>query len=115
MAHCVREFPVPAKILRGRIPDQKQLSILVGRSFRIYNTSIKAKVGQRILSRKDLRKAPAQTPLEFADSLPEPAAPVVREFANLYLGTRFGRIPELMPQMASLLSIIQHLSRPRPN
>lgn len=69
----------------------------------------------RIMSRKGLRKAPAQTPLEFAASLPESAAPVVREFTNLYLGSRFGRIPELMPQMANLLSKIQHLSRPKPN
>ncbi|MBI3894610.1 MAG: DUF3488 domain-containing protein [Acidobacteria bacterium] len=65
----------------------------------------------RILARHGIHKSPAQTPHEFASALPEPAGPLVRQFTNLYLGTRFGCLPELLPSMTSLLGRIQGLRR----
>jgi hypothetical protein len=48
----------------------------------------------RLLERSGFRKAPAQTPTEFALSVPEPAGPLVRSFTSLYLRSRFGRLTE---------------------
>ncbi len=67
----------------------------------------------RFLSRYGIRKSPAQTPHEFARSVPEPAGPLVRDFTQLYLHTRFGRSPEGLSGMASLLSQIQTLRQTR--
>ncbi|MBI4459094.1 MAG: DUF3488 domain-containing protein [Acidobacteria bacterium] len=67
----------------------------------------------RVLARRGMRKSPAQTPHEFANSLPEPAGPLVRRFTDLYVGSRFGQLPELLPSMTSLLENIRFLRRGR--
>jgi transglutaminase-like putative cysteine protease len=61
----------------------------------------------RIFARRGVRKLPAQTPNEFAESVPEPARPLVRDFTRLYLETRFGRLTVAIPQMTALLTQIQ--------
>lgn len=67
----------------------------------------------RFLSRYGIRKAPAQTPHEFARSVPEPAGSLVRDFTQLYLRTRFGRFPDGLTRMTALLAKIQGLPRTR--
>ena len=61
----------------------------------------------RVFARRGIRRAPAQTPNEFAESVPEPARPLVRDFTRLYLETRFGRLTAAIPQMTALLTQIQ--------
>lgn len=65
----------------------------------------------RLLARSGLRKAPAQTPIEFALSVPEPAGPLVRNFTQLYLRSRFGRLADELPRLSALLQQIQVLRR----
>jgi transglutaminase-like putative cysteine protease len=65
----------------------------------------------RLFARRGFRKAPAQTPNEFAESVPEPARPLVRDFTRLYLETRFGSLTGSIPRMASLLTQIQEQTR----
>jgi hypothetical protein len=77
----------------------------------------------RLLERSGLRKAPAQTPTEFALSVPEPAGPLVRNFTHLYLRSRFGRTIEdpkrhidAVMRLRSLLEQIHTLPRsPKPS
>jgi len=70
----------------------------------------------RILARSGLRKTPAQTPSEFASAVPEPAGPLVRDFTQLYLRTRFGRLADDLPRLSALLQQIHTLRRsPRPS
>ncbi len=70
----------------------------------------------RLLERSGFRKAPAQTPTEFARSVPEPAGPLVRNFTQLYLRSRFGRLTHELPRLSSLLEQIQALRRtPKPS
>ena len=61
----------------------------------------------RIFARRGVRKLPAQTPNEFAESVPEPARPLVRDFTELYLECRFGRLTTSVPRLTQLLSQIQ--------
>jgi len=61
----------------------------------------------RILSRRGIQKLGAQTPFEFANSLPGPEGTLVRDFTELYLEARFGRLPGLLPRLNSLLGEIQ--------
>ena len=65
----------------------------------------------RLLARQGFNKVPTQTPNEFADSIPGAAATLVRDFTQLYLRTRFGRLPDLLPRMNTLLGEIQSLGR----
>ena len=65
----------------------------------------------RILARSGFRKAPAQTPNEFARSVPEPTGALVRDFTQLYLRTRFGRLFDDLPRMSALLKEIPALRR----
>lgn len=77
----------------------------------------------RLLERSGLRKAPAQTPTEFALSVPEPAGPIVRTFTQLYLHSRFGRLTDdpkrhvdAVLRLGSLLEQIHALPRsPKPS
>ena len=70
----------------------------------------------RLLARSGFRKAPAQTPNEFAHSVPEPAGPLVQNFTQLYLRSRFGRLADELPRLSALLQQIQALRRsPRPS
>ncbi|MBI4464645.1 MAG: DUF3488 domain-containing protein, partial [Acidobacteria bacterium] len=62
----------------------------------------------RLLARRGWRKLPAQTPTEFAETIPEPTGQLVRNFTSLYLATRFGRLPDLLPGMGVLLREIQN-------
>jgi transglutaminase-like putative cysteine protease len=66
----------------------------------------------RILSRRGIQKSLGQTPNEFAASVPGPAGSLVRNFTQLYLEARFGRLPGLLPRLSGLLEQIQ--SGPRP-
>lgn len=76
----------------------------------------------RLLERSGIRKAPAQTPTEFALSVPEPAGPLVRAFTKLYLHSRFGRFTDdpkrhvdAVLRLGSLLEQIHTLPRsPKP-
>lgn len=62
----------------------------------------------KLLERKGYRKAPAQTPLEFAGSLPPPElASTVGEFSRLYNLVRFGAQAKASPRLLELLRRIQ--------
>ncbi|HWP83730.1 MAG TPA: DUF3488 and transglutaminase-like domain-containing protein [Terriglobia bacterium] len=61
----------------------------------------------RLFARRGVKKLPGQTPCEFAESVPEPLRPLVRDFTRLYLETRFGRLTGSVPQMSDLLTQIQ--------
>ncbi|MBI2818852.1 MAG: DUF3488 domain-containing protein [Acidobacteria bacterium] len=65
----------------------------------------------RLFARRGVRKLPSQTPNEFAETVPEPARGLVRDFTRLYLETRFGRHVTSIPRLTELLSQIQ--SQPR--
>lgn len=69
----------------------------------------------RLLERRGLRRADAQTPREFAASLaPQPTlAPTVREFTDLYLQARFGGVPCDALRLRMLLEQIRATPRPR--
>ena len=54
-----------------------------------------------------------QTPNEFAETVAEPAGALVRNFTRLYLETRFGRLPHLLPRMNALLGKIQSQGQPQ--
>ena len=62
----------------------------------------------RLLSRRGIRKAPGQTPLEFASSLPDGnlAAPV-QELTTMYHEARFGGQSSDPRKATSLLTLIQ--------
>jgi protein-glutamine gamma-glutamyltransferase len=61
----------------------------------------------RLLARRGFAKAPGQTPKEFAESVPEPARGLVRDFTGLYLESRFGRAATAVPRLTQLLTQIQ--------
>lgn len=68
----------------------------------------------RLLARRGWRKAPAQTPLEFAASIrvPEFAGPVA-ELTHLYQSARFGAAPADARRVSSLLAALKSLRRAR--
>jgi len=61
----------------------------------------------RLLAQRGLRKSPQQTPIEFADSLPEPMRTPVSAFTGLYLQSRFGRVAASLAPLDALLQRIQ--------
>jgi hypothetical protein len=62
----------------------------------------------RLLARRGIRKKPAQTPLEFATSLPDGnLATPVRELTTMYHAARFGGQVSDPRRASSLLTIIQ--------
>jgi hypothetical protein len=61
----------------------------------------------RLMAHRGLAKAPGQTPTEFAESIPEPARGLVRDFTGLYLESRFGRAAASVPRLTALLGQIQ--------
>jgi hypothetical protein len=68
----------------------------------------------RLLARRGIRKGPAQTPLEFATSLPdEKLAATVSELTAMYHSARFGGQVHDPRQVSSLLDRIQGFVRPR--
>jgi hypothetical protein len=68
----------------------------------------------RLLEKRGWKKAPSQTPLEFAAAIPaaEFAAPV-GQLTQLYQSARFGDHPAPVEQMSSLLRSIRDLLRSR--
>jgi uncharacterized protein DUF4129 len=64
----------------------------------------------RLFARRGVVKQPSQTPNEFAELVPEPARPLVRDFTELYLESRFGLHATAVPRLTALLSEIQSLS-----
>ncbi|MGD0907842.1 MAG: DUF3488 and transglutaminase-like domain-containing protein [Candidatus Acidiferrales bacterium] len=68
----------------------------------------------RLLARRGIRKAPAQTPFEFAASLPDGNLAVpVRELTTMYQAARFGGQATDLRQASSLLNHIQSFLRSR--
>jgi hypothetical protein len=62
----------------------------------------------RSLKRKGYRRSLAQTPLEFAATLPPPELALqVRDFTRLYNHARFGQAPAESVQLLDLLRSIQ--------
>ena len=68
----------------------------------------------RLLARHGMRKAPGQTPLEFATAVPDGnlAAPV-HELTAMYHAARFGGQAPDPRRASSLLDRIQSFVRPR--
>jgi hypothetical protein len=64
----------------------------------------------RLLEKRGWKKAPSQTPLEFAAAIPAPdlSAPVA-QLTELYQSARFGSHPARTQQMSSLLRSIRDL------
>jgi hypothetical protein len=68
----------------------------------------------RLLERRGIRKAPGQTPLEFATSLPDGnLAGPVRELTTMYHAARFGGQASDPRRATSLLTRIQSFLRGR--
>jgi hypothetical protein len=64
----------------------------------------------KLLERRGWRKSPAQTPLEFAASIPAPEfAGPARELTALYQSARFGSHPADARRVSSLLAVIKRL------
>jgi hypothetical protein len=62
----------------------------------------------RLLSRGGIRKAPGQTPVEFASSLPDGnLAEPVQELTTMYQEARFGGQTSDPQRASSLLTVIQ--------
>ncbi|MHB8677637.1 MAG: transglutaminase TgpA family protein [Candidatus Acidiferrales bacterium] len=68
----------------------------------------------RLLERRGWRKSAAQTPLEFAASIPSPefAGPVA-ELTEMYQSSRFGSHPADARRVISLLAVLKQLRRSR--
>jgi protein-glutamine gamma-glutamyltransferase len=68
----------------------------------------------RLLEKRGWRKAPSQTPLEFAAAIPsaDVSVPVAR-LTELYQSARFGSHPAPIEQMSSLLRSIRELLQSR--
>lgn len=68
----------------------------------------------RLLEKRGWKKAPSQTPLEFAGAIPAPeiSAPVA-ELTELYQSARFGDHPAPAGRMSSLLRAVRDLLRGR--
>jgi len=68
----------------------------------------------RLLEKRGWKKAPSQTPLEFASAIPVPelSAPVA-QLTDLYQSARFGNHPEPIEQMSSILRLIRESLRVR--
>lgn len=63
----------------------------------------------KLLARRGMRKAPSQTPLEFAENLPRAdLRPAVIEFTALYNAIRFGRRPADPVRLLDLLRLIKN-------
>jgi transglutaminase-like putative cysteine protease len=68
----------------------------------------------RMLERQGWRKAPGQTPLEFASAIPVPElAGSVAQLTDLYQSARFGAHPANARAMSSLLGAIKEFFRGR--
>jgi transglutaminase-like putative cysteine protease len=65
----------------------------------------------RLMARRGWQKSPAQTPSEFAATVPAPAGSLVRDFTRVYLLARFARLPDLVPRLTALLGEIQTQGR----
>ncbi len=69
----------------------------------------------RLLERRGWKKAPSQTPLEFAAAIPAPElSGAVARLTELYQSARFGNHPARIDQMSSLLRLIRDALRVRP-
>jgi len=68
----------------------------------------------RLLAQQGIRKAPAQTPFEFATSLPDSnLATPVWELTDMYQAARFGGLTSDPRRASSLLRNIQAFFRSR--
>ncbi|MGC1687020.1 MAG: DUF3488 and transglutaminase-like domain-containing protein [Candidatus Acidiferrales bacterium] len=66
----------------------------------------------KLLERRGWRKMPAQTPLEFAASIPDlQIAGPVSQLTEMYQSSRFGSHPANAGQMASLLAAMKEILR----
>ncbi len=100
--------------VRSRLLALWQLRISASTSMSPHLAALQYNEMLRLLARRGLRKAPGQTPLEFATSVPDVNLAVpVRELTSLYHAARFGRHSSDPRQTSSLLERIQSLVRPR--
>jgi hypothetical protein len=68
----------------------------------------------RLLEKRGWRKAPSQTPLEFAAAIPAPdLATPVAQLTEIYQSARFGDHPARIEQMSALLRSIRDAVRSR--
>ena len=68
----------------------------------------------RLLEKRGWRKAPSQTPLEFAAAIPAPdLATPVAQLTEIYQSARFGDHPARIEQMSALLRAIRDAVRSR--
>ena len=68
----------------------------------------------RMLARRGLRRAEAQTPFEFAAAMDSPSlASPVREFTRIYADTRFGGAPCNTSRLKELLDQVRDTLRAR--
>lgn len=67
----------------------------------------------RLLEKRGWKKAPAQTALEFASSIPAELSAPVAQLTELYHSARFGNHPAPAEQMSFLLRSIRELIRAR--
>jgi hypothetical protein len=70
----------------------------------------------RLLEKRGWKKAPSQTPQEFASAIPaaDIAAPVA-QLTELYQSARFGNHPTPVAQMSTLLRAIRDSLKSRNN
>jgi hypothetical protein len=100
--------------VRSRLLALWQLRVSATTSMTPHLAALQYNEMLRLLMRRGLRKAPGQTPLEFATSVPDVNLAVpVRELTSLYHAARFGGHTSDPQRTSSLLERIQSLVRSR--
>jgi hypothetical protein len=98
--------------VRQRLRTLWHLRVAQGSAMTPHLATIQYSEMLRLLARRGIRKAPAQTPFEFAASLPDGnlAAPV-QELTTMYQAARFGGHATDPRRASSLLNNIQSFLR----
>jgi len=100
--------------VRRRFAVMWRMRVLPGRELPTHLATLQYGEMLRVLARGGIRKAPAQTPMEFAASLPDGnlAAPVF-ELTSIYQAARYGGKPADPQRASSLIARIQAFLRNR--
>ncbi len=106
-ALCIAALLLQPKI-RQRLMTLWHLRVSTSAAMTPHLATIQYNEMLRLLSRRGIRKAPGQTPLEFAASLPDGnLSEPVHELTSMYHAARFGGEASDPRQASSLLTLIQ--------
>ena len=108
-------YNVPAEVVRRARLFLRIRAAKSGRSDPQLASRLYAEL-MRVLARRGLLRADAQTPLEFAAAVDSPQlAPAVQEFTQLYVHARFGGAPCDTTRLGQLLEQVRAALRTRRN